>query len=308
MVSQRANNEPGGARRLRAMAVVVAVLLATYAIVLTVSRDFRQMTGRGIMVVFSGGLRAGPGGPELQRRDGRLYLRAGRAPEEEFDITAFRLETNQLHYGSSRERIPALTDPQYITVAEADRWIDADARVLLVGIGEDVRVYPLSFLRSNELVNDVVGGRPIVVAYCYLADLGAVYDRRAGGRTLTFALSSYTYADPDVWDGRDAFVLWDRQTESLWWPPVGRAVSGPMIDTPLTLVEPEQWAQTTWGRVKDAWPGARVIRPRQRPARPVVSPLDEAAAPGAGPDRPPEPLPAKAIAPRWGANPTLGAG
>ena len=184
------------------MAVVVAVLLATYAIVLTVSRDFRQMTGRGIMVVFSGGLRAGPGGPELQRRDGRLYLRAGRAPEEEFDITAFRLETNQLHYGSSRERIPALTDPQYITVAEADRWIDADARVLLVGIGEDVRVYPLSFLRSNELVNDVVGGRPIVVAYCYLADLGAVYDRRAGGRTLTFALSSYTYADPDVWDGR----------------------------------------------------------------------------------------------------------
>ena len=40
------------------------------------------------------------------------------------------------------------------------------------------------------------GGVPIFVAYCYLADLGAVYDRRlTSGHTLTFALSGYTYSD-----------------------------------------------------------------------------------------------------------------
>ncbi len=289
------------------MFVVVAVLLATYMTVPAIRRDFRQMAGRGIMVVLAGGLGVGGGGPELQRRDGRIFLRAGVAPEEEFDITAFRLETDQLHYGSSRERIAALTEPQYITVAEADRWIDVDARVLLLGIGEDVRVYPLSLIRRHELVNDVVGGRPVLVAYCYLADLGAVYDRRAGGRTLTFALSSYTYADPDVWGGRDAFILWDRQTESLWWPPCGRAVSGPMIDTPLALVESELWAQTTWGLIKDSLPGARVLGPRQRLRRPVASRSAGAAAPRAEPDPPPAPLPPEAIAPRWGGNPILGA-
>ena len=288
------------------MLVVVVVLLATYVTVLSVSRDFRRITGRGIMVVLAGGPGVGDGGPELQRRDGRIFLRAGRAPHEEFDITVFRLETDQLHYGSSRERIPALTEPRYISVAEADRWMDDDQRVLLLALGDDVRVYPLSFIRRHELVNDVVGGRPVLVAYCYLAELGAVYDRRAGGRTLSFALSSYTYADADVWDGRDAFVLWDRQTESLWWPPVGRAVSGSMIDTPLTLVEPELWAQTTWGRVKATQPGARVVGPRQRPAPPVASRSDDAPAPRAKPDRPPGPLPANAIAPRWGGNLTLG--
>ena len=29
------------------------------------------------------------------------------------------------------------------------------------------------------------------------------------------------------------FVLWDRDTESLWWPLAGTAVSGPMIGRPL---------------------------------------------------------------------------
>ena len=115
-----------------------------------------------------------------------------------------------------------------------------------------------------EVVNDEIGGRRIFAAWCALAGLGAVYDRDIGEHTFTFAVSGYTYADADVWDGFDAFVLWDRDTESLWWPPLGRAVSGPMIDTPMQLLDRELWTQTTWGESRQAWPNARVLAPGQR--------------------------------------------
>jgi hypothetical protein len=146
-------------------------------------------------------------------------------------------------------------------------------------------------------VNDTIAGRPIFAAYCYLAELGAVYDRRYGDHMLTFALSGYTYSDDSIWDGRDAFVLWDRDTESLWWPPVGRAVSGPLIDTPMQLLDEALWAQTTWGQARRRHPDALVLRPGQeRDFEPPASwprldtPTGPALAGEAG------------VPPRWGDN------
>jgi len=164
-------------------------------------------------------------------------------------------------------------------------------------IGDDLRVYPVPVLRSHEVVNDVVGGRPVFAAYCFLANLGAIYDRRVSNQTLTFAVSGYTYADPATWEGRHAFVLWDRDTESLWWPPVGRAVSGPLIDAPLHVLDETLWSQTTWGQVRDECLEALVLAHEQDYAPPRSWPrlgTDNATA-----STPPR------IAPRWGANPDL---
>ncbi len=52
--------------------------------------------------------------------------------------------------------------------------------------------------------------------------LSVVYGREVGGRTTTFGTSGYTYDN--------TFVLYDRATESLWYPLDDRgltAVSGP---------------------------------------------------------------------------------
>jgi len=149
-------------------------------------------------------------------QDGRTMLYGGQKDHEHFDITTTHLKTENLHYGLGREAFPALIEPEFDTVKLANNWLKPQSRVLTVKVAEEVKVYPVDLLVEHEVVNDVVVGKPIFAAYCILADLGAVYDRRLGDKTLTFGVSGYTYADVNVWDGMDAFVLWDRDTESLW--------------------------------------------------------------------------------------------
>jgi hypothetical protein len=144
--------------------------------------------------------------------------------------------------------------------------------VLAVAIGQQVHVYPLRQMGRHEVVNDQINGEAFFVGYCPLAELGAVYDREYGEHTLTFAVSGYTYADPQIWDGRNAFVLWDRDTESLWLPTIGKAVSGPLIDTPLQTLDQDKWSQTTWQQVRKKYPLEQIKilsrdQPRPDPSR-----------------------------------------
>lgn len=59
----------------------------------------------------------------------------------------------------------------------------------------------------------------------------------------------------------NGFVFWDRETESTWWPLIGKAVSGSMIDTPLNVYNKENWSQTDWNYIKSNFPSAKVLKP-----------------------------------------------
>lgn len=249
---------------------------------------------------FVGGVGEGSGRKPTEKiieKDGRKLLWGGADEAMHFDVSQTALKLERLHYGLGREAFPALIEPQFAAAEKVD-WLSPEARVLSVHIGDEVKVYPVELLTRHEVVNDVVGGRPIFAAYCILADLGAVYDRRLDDHTLTFGVSGYTYSESEVWDGRDAFVLWDRDTQSLWWPPTGRAVAGPLKGQHLKLLETNFWKQTTWAAVRSAHPQARVLAPGQDFKRPDAWPA-LAVAP-AQKDSPPT---ADEIAPRWGKNP-----
>ncbi|PCI40373.1 MAG: hypothetical protein COB53_01210 [Elusimicrobia bacterium] len=194
----------------------------------------------------------------------RTLLYGGKLETSHFDITKSSLKSEQLHYGIGREVFQALTEPRFDSAKKANRWLKKGDRVLALKDGKSVKVYPISLLKHHEVVNDVVDGRAIFAAYCILADLGAVYERTLAGRTHTFALSGYTYFDPKVWEGLDGFVLWDRETESLWWPQSGKAVSGPMLDAPMRVLDEARWSQTTWGEINSEYPDARVLAKGQK--------------------------------------------
>lgn len=233
---------------------------------------------------------------KIFNKEGVKYLWGGENESWHFDISNSTLKDEQFHYGIGREKFHALTKPQFISAAEAGEMLADSVRFLVVDIEGDVRAYSIELLTHHEVVNDVVGGKPIMAAYCILADLGAIYDRMLDGRVYTFALSGYTYYDPAVWDGTDGFVMWDRETESLWWPLIGESVSGPMLSTKMKVYDQTAWAQTTWGEIKDRYPDIKILAPGQtmEPPQnwthyPASMQLSEEIAP-------------ESVAPRWGEN------
>ncbi|MDN5204500.1 DUF3179 domain-containing (seleno)protein [Fulvivirgaceae bacterium BMA10] len=227
-------------------------------------------------------------------KEGRKYLYGGEREDQHFDITGYTLKDEQFHYGIGREKFPALLEPNFISVEIADSIFSDEDRFLLLKIGEDARAYSIKDLEHHEVVNDMVNGKPVMAAYCILADLGAIYDRTLGDKVFTFALSGYTYYDEEVWDGLDGFVMWDRETESLWWPLIGKAVSGAMQGTDMKVLDEQLWSQTTWGIIKEKNPQAMVLEPGQDFERPATWAKYE--------DIQPISSEGKGIAPRWGEN------
>ena len=231
---------------------------------------------------------------KIFKKDGKRYLWGGEDERQHFDITDCSLKENQFHYGIGREKFSALLAPDFISVAEAGSQYADNARFLVLKMDGIVKAYSVKDLTKHEVVNDEINGKPVMAAYCILADLGAIYDRNLGGKPFTFALSGYTYYDPDVWEGMDGFVLWDRETESLWWPLIGQSVSGPMKGTPMKVLDEKFWSQTTWKKVKANYPDALVLASGQDFERPTewiryenIKPIREDG---------------KSVAPKWGEN------
>ncbi len=195
-------------------------------------------------------------------------LYGGETESDHFIITNSILEETQFHYGIGREVFPALLEPEFISILQADSiWVDS-TRFLLAHSGDDIKAYSIKDLTRHEIVNDMLNGKPIMAVYCILADLGAIYERTYGDKVLTFGLSGYTYYDPEVWNGVDGFVFWDRETESLWWPLIGKAVSGPLLGVGLQEMNKENWIDTDWKTIKDSYPTAKILRSEQDYERP----------------------------------------
>jgi hypothetical protein len=196
----------------------------------------------------------------IYERGGRFFLWGGDPQDWHFDITGWSLDSDNLtDWGNDRESFPALIRPQYAPVHAAANRFSPGEKVLFV-IGEDaVYVYPYVLMKYHEVINEVVDGVPVMIAYCYLADLAAVYSRIYCGQEFTFALSGYTYAEENIWEDRQGFVLWDRDTESLWWPLIDRAVSGLMQNTQLKKHTSGQWGLSTWAAIQNTYPEAVVM-------------------------------------------------
>jgi hypothetical protein len=196
-----------------------------------------------------------------------LYI--GNNQNWHFDISNWYLDECNLRHRLVRERFQALIDPEYYTISEAKNDIrytssnDDDRHIIELNNNRKPKAYSIDLLTKHEVINEVVDGAPIAIVYCFLADLGAVYTRVYHNKIFTFALSGYTYRDPNVWNGIDGFVFWDRETESLWWPLIDKAVSGTMIGTDIKKHDTDKWFETTWGEIKALYPNTLVLKPGQ---------------------------------------------
>lgn len=127
--------------------------------------------------------------------------------------------------GPPPDGIPPIDDPKFISVAQADAWLEDAKPVLVVDINGDVRAYPIQILIWHEIVNDTVGGVPLSVTYCPLCNSAITFKHTERGVETTFGTSGSLYAAN--------LVMYDRATESLWNQIDGRAVIGLLTDETL---------------------------------------------------------------------------
>jgi len=162
--------------------------------------------------------------------------------------------------GPPRDGIPPLDRPTFDEAALADTWLEPQEPVIVVAEANEARAYPLQILIWHEIVNDTLAGRPVVVTFCPLCNTSLVYDRRVGGRELTFGTTGdLRYSD---------LVMWDRQTESWWQQATGEAIVGELTAMRLARVPSVVLSYEEFKRARThmALCSRATARPR-RPAR-----------------------------------------
>ena len=158
---------------------------------------------------------------------------------------------DELHLVLPKDAIRAIDRPAFEPAEKANRVMDSKELVIgLVGEREQ-RAYSTWQLDRHEIVNDVFEGRAIAVTWCPLCGTGVVYDRTVDNRTLTFGVSGMLF--------RDALVMFDRETDTLWTHVDGRAIQGPLAGR--TLV-PVAAIHATWKQWKTLYPDSLVLKKR----------------------------------------------
>jgi len=169
-------------------------------------------------------------------------------PQTDFSRTSIDDWSEIMSGGPPKDGIPAIDDPQFLR-AQDETALRGREPVITVEIeGAAPRAYPIRYLMWHEIVNDTVGGVPVAVTYCPLCNSGMTFDRRVGGRVLSFGVSGkLRHSD---------MVMYDRQTESWWQQAVGRGIVGEM--TGVDLRQLPTWMES-WDQYRARNPGGLVM-------------------------------------------------
>lgn len=166
--------------------------------------------------------------------------------------TAFTIHTipfsEILSGGPPKDGIPAIDNPQFVPIAEANAWLGDLEPVTVFQEQGEIRIYPFQILTWHEIVNDIVGGRPVVITFCPLCNTAIVFDATVNGQPLTFGTT-----------GRLRFsnlLMYDRQTESWWQQASGDAVIGELTGHQLTFLPSHI---VSWSEAKEQFPQAQVL-------------------------------------------------
>jgi len=127
-------------------------------------------------------------------------------------------------------------------------WLRDDHLIIGYESGVESFAYPINILNVHEIVNDTIGGVPVLITYCPLCFSGVVFSREVGGATLTFGNTSALY--------QSDLVMYDHQTGSYWFQVAGEAVVGTLTGSRL---KPLPSATMPWGDWKALYPDTRLI-------------------------------------------------
>ena len=127
--------------------------------------------------------------------------------------------------GPPKDGIPSIDNPKFVSVKEADAWIQDNELVLGLIYKGVKRVYPLQILVWHEIVNDSVAGDPLLITYCPLCGSGIAFERVLDGKAVEFGTSGKLY--------NSNLVMYDRKTDTYWTQIDGKAIVGELTGQEL---------------------------------------------------------------------------
>ncbi len=123
------------------------------------------------------------------------------------DPSDVRFDPYQAYYGAP--------DPGIVGRKRADDRLPVKEKVIGVRLNGEVKAYSFTALARDRVVNDTVGGVPLVVVFDGLTFSGAVYRSDPGESLLTFV------------PGPTSLSMRDKETGSTWDGLSGKATTGP---------------------------------------------------------------------------------
>jgi hypothetical protein len=150
--------------------------------------------------------------------------------------------------GPPKDGIPAIDNPQTISVSEADEWLEPVEPIVLVRVGGEARAYPIQILMWHEIVNDTLGDKPLLVTFCPLCNTAIAFERVFDGQTFDFGTTGrLRYSN---------LIMYDRQTETWWQQATGDAIAGEYAGAQLPFYPA---SIVSWADFKAVYPNGTVL-------------------------------------------------
>ncbi len=140
--------------------------------------------------------------------------------------------------------IPALTQEnlKFVSVDEADEWIEDNELVLALTYKGVEKVYPLQILVWHEIANDKIAGDPILITYCPLCGSGIAYERKIEINEeeveTRFGTSGKLY--------NSNLVMYDERTDTYWQQIDGKAIVGELTGQELKEISIDTVVWRDW--------------------------------------------------------------
>ena len=190
---------------------------------------------------------AAPGPIAAQDEEDGVSSLETRGWRTDFSVASVLLE-EIVPGGPPRDGIPSIDAPRFESIEMARTWLAGKAPVIALEIDGHARAYPLAILSWHEIVNDSLGGVPVVVTFCPLCNTALVFERTLDGRDLEFGTTgNLRFSD---------LVMYDRQTESWWQQATGHAIVGELTGSRLRFLAAQLIGLDQFAA---AWPDGDVL-------------------------------------------------
>lgn len=151
--------------------------------------------------------------------------------------------------GPGKDGIPSIDEPSFLSVPDANEFLDDSDPGIGLTVGGESRFYPYRILVWHEIVNDTIQGKPVLVTYCPLCATGIVFDRRVNGEEQEFGVSGRLWQSNLLMYNRSTgsrqAAAGDAKDESLWSQVLGEAVVGVNTGERLSIIPSDiiRWSE-----------------------------------------------------------------